>query len=241
MPRSRSRSRPRSRGPRRSRSRSAERRPDARDRTKARSRERSRRSPPRGSRNGDHGEARSRSDDRAERERRGPGPGGTSLLFRNIGERNTVDDLRDEASRYGGIKDVYIPMDFRTRRPKPFAFVEFFKPGDAAAAKSAMDNRELRGSVVSVVWAEKGRKSADIMRKQDGGGGGGGYRSRGHRSRSRSRERERRFVSRSPQRSDFLCPCLRVRFPARVPRLPRVVPTRGCRQRLSLQWSMCER
>ena len=72
-------------------------RPDARDRTKARSRERSRRSPPRGSRNGDHGEARSRNDDHAERERRGPGPGGTSLLFRNIGERNTVDDLRDEA------------------------------------------------------------------------------------------------------------------------------------------------
>ena len=197
-----SRSRSRVRGSRRSRSRSAGRRPESR--TKVRSRERSRdrghdrRSPLRGSREGGS------KGGGAEREDRGPGNGGTSLLIRNIGDRCAMDDLRGAFERYGGIKDVYIPMDHRTRRPKPFAFVEFFKPEDAAVAKTEMDNREIRGSTVSVIYAEKGRKSADSMRKQDGGGGGGGggYRSRGHRSRSRSgsRSRQRRFISRSPQR-----------------------------------------
>jgi len=206
-----SRSRSRVRGSRRSRSRSAGRRPESR--TKVRSRERSRdrgrdrRSPLRGSREG------GRRDGGAEREDRGPGNGGTSLLIRNIGDRCAMDDLRGAFERYGGIKDVYIPMDHRTRRPKPFAFVEFFKHEDAAVAKAEMDNREIRGSTVSVVYAEKGRKSADSMRKQDGGGGGGGgvgggYRSRSHRSRSRSgsRSRQRRFISRSPQRYVFCEP-----------------------------------
>lgn len=70
------------------------------------------------------------------------------MLIRNIGERTTVEDIRYAFERYGGIKDIYIPMDFRTKKPKPFAFCEFFKPDDASVAKNEMDHRDLGGRQV---------------------------------------------------------------------------------------------
>ena len=156
---------------RRSRSRSEKRKPPAhrggdrgdrdRDRKRERSRDRGRdrRSPPRerrgygspprggGGRDYRGGEGRdggSREDNR----RSGGGGGGTSLLIRNIADRTNVDDIRYAFERYGGIKDIYIPMDFRTKKPKPFAFCEFFKSEDASVAKNAMDHRDLGGRQV---------------------------------------------------------------------------------------------
>ena len=35
------------------------------------------------------------------------------------------DDLRDLFSRYGPIQDVYIPMDYYTREPRGFAYVQY--------------------------------------------------------------------------------------------------------------------
>ncbi|KAJ1494033.1 hypothetical protein T484DRAFT_1766963, partial [Baffinella frigidus] len=59
------------------------------------------------------------------RGRGGGGDGGkVSLLIRGISERTSVGELRKVFERYGSVKDVYIPMDFHTRQPKPFAFIE---------------------------------------------------------------------------------------------------------------------
>ena len=33
--------------------------------------------------------------------------------------------MREIFSRYGGIRDVYIPMDYYTREPRGFAYVEY--------------------------------------------------------------------------------------------------------------------
>ncbi len=41
------------------------------------------------------------------------------------GERCPEEELRRAFGRYGTVKDIYIPMDYHTKRPKPFAFVEF--------------------------------------------------------------------------------------------------------------------
>uniref|UniRef100_A0A5F9DLI1 Serine and arginine rich splicing factor 10 n=1 Tax=Oryctolagus cuniculus TaxID=9986 RepID=A0A5F9DLI1_RABIT len=35
------------------------------------------------------------------------------------------EDLRREFGRYGPIVDVYVPLDFYTRRPRGFAYVQY--------------------------------------------------------------------------------------------------------------------
>lgn len=35
------------------------------------------------------------------------------------------EDLRREFGRYGPIVDVYIPLDFYTRRPRGFAYIQY--------------------------------------------------------------------------------------------------------------------
>uniref|UniRef100_A0A3B5BAP6 Serine and arginine rich splicing factor 10 n=1 Tax=Stegastes partitus TaxID=144197 RepID=A0A3B5BAP6_9TELE len=47
-------------------------------------------------------------------------PPNTSLFVRNIADESRPEDLRREFGRYGPIVDVYIPLDFYTRRPRGF-------------------------------------------------------------------------------------------------------------------------
>lgn len=35
------------------------------------------------------------------------------------------DDLRDLFSQYGSISDVYVPLDYYTREPRGFAYVQY--------------------------------------------------------------------------------------------------------------------
>lgn len=35
------------------------------------------------------------------------------------------EDLRREFGRYGPVVDVYIPLDFYTRRPRGFAYIQY--------------------------------------------------------------------------------------------------------------------
>ena len=47
-----------------------------------------------------------------------------SLLVRNLDRCTNVDFLRDTFSKYGEVKDVYMPRNHMTREPKGFAFIE---------------------------------------------------------------------------------------------------------------------
>mmetsp|Transcript_17889 Transcript_17889/g.21888 ORF Transcript_17889/g.21888 Transcript_17889/m.21888 type:complete len:134 (-) Transcript_17889:1035-1436(-) len=110
------------------------------------------------------------------------------------------DDLRAEFEKYGAIRDVYIPLDYYSREPKGFAFVEFLDRYDAEDAMREMDRREFRGRELTVVAAKQRRKTAQEMRRH-GGRGRGRYRSRS-RSRDRGRGYRRdRSYSRSRSRS----------------------------------------
>uniref|UniRef100_A0A7N6B5W7 RRM domain-containing protein n=1 Tax=Anabas testudineus TaxID=64144 RepID=A0A7N6B5W7_ANATE len=51
-------------------------------------------------------------------------PPNTSLFVRNIADESRYD-LRREFGRYGPIVDVYIPLDFYTRRPRGFAYIQY--------------------------------------------------------------------------------------------------------------------
>ena len=43
----------------------------------------------------------------------------------------SIDDIRRLMDKYGEIRDVYIPQDYYTRKPRGFAFVEFYEYRDA--------------------------------------------------------------------------------------------------------------
>uniref|UniRef100_A0A8C8U3L9 RRM domain-containing protein n=1 Tax=Peromyscus maniculatus bairdii TaxID=230844 RepID=A0A8C8U3L9_PERMB len=52
-------------------------------------------------------------------------PPNTSLFVRNVADNTRSEDLWREIGRYGSIVDVYVPLDFYTRRPRGFAYVQF--------------------------------------------------------------------------------------------------------------------
>uniref|UniRef100_A0A452DKT2 RRM domain-containing protein n=1 Tax=Capra hircus TaxID=9925 RepID=A0A452DKT2_CAPHI len=45
--------------------------------------------------------------------------------YLNVADDTGSEDLRREFGRYGPIVDVYVPLDFYTRRPRGFAYVQF--------------------------------------------------------------------------------------------------------------------
>jgi RNA recognition motif-containing protein len=145
----------------------------------------------------DRGDRRSRRDDRGE---------STSVLVRHLNYKTTVDELRKVFTEFGEVVDVYLPLDYHSRRPRGFGFVQFSNGDDANAARKAVDQTEIDGSRVEVVIAQQNRKSPGTMRRfgrrnddrYDDRRGGRGYRDGGY-----SRERRRSYSrSRSGGRRD---------------------------------------
>jgi RNA recognition motif-containing protein len=86
-------------------------------------------------------------------------------------------------SKYGEVRDVYIPPDFHTGRPRGFCFCEFFTAKGASEALDNLNGSTLDGRELSIVFAIHKRKDPNQMRPRGRGGGydrynnrdGGGY------------------------------------------------------------------
>merc|ERR1712113_1185421 len=125
----------------------------------------------------------------------------TSLFIRNISDDCRADDLRKEFSRFGPIKDVYIPLDYYNNRPRGFAYVQFEDLRDASDAKHEMDKRKIAGRYIDVQFAVGDRKTPrDMKRNERSRSRGRRRRSRSRDRRSRSRDRKRRSRSREARR-----------------------------------------
>nr|XP_008516135.1 PREDICTED: serine/arginine-rich splicing factor 12 [Equus przewalskii] len=84
------------------------------------------------------------------------------------------EDLRREFGRYGPIVDVYIPLDFYTRRPRGFAYVQYplsyhfgfptFTQSSRVKAKSGfVGSASLRKSILQALKSKgQGSRSSDI-------------------------------------------------------------------------------
>ena len=165
------------------------------------------------SRSRSRGRSRSRSRSRNRSRDRDTNGQKKSLLVKNLSEDVRGDELKTLMSQHGEVRDVYIPLDYYTRRPRGFAFVEFLDSRDAAAAKQGKDGYELAGRAISVHFAKENRKTPQEMRRdtrrrddydrgrRDHRDGDRDYRGRGRRDRSDSRGRDRRRRSRSRSRS----------------------------------------
>lgn len=195
-----------SRSPSRSRSPSVEKK---RGRSASRSYSRS---PSRSRSPSEKKDERRRETDRPERERRYDDERprrveSTSVLVRKISFRTSGDDLKKPFAEFGEVTDVYLPLDYHSRRPRGFAFVKFANREDAEAAIKALDGTDIDGARVEVVLAQESRKSPRTMRTMSKGSksggrrddrdyddrrrGGYGYRDSRRRSRSRSYSRDR--------------------------------------------------
>ncbi|OII73168.1 RRM domain-containing protein SC35-like splicing factor [Cryptosporidium ubiquitum] len=106
-----------------------------------------------------------------------------SLLIRSLRFDTPTSLVRREFERFGAIRDVYLPLDYRSRRPRGFGFVEYVEEEDAKAALEKMDGAILDGVPINVTFAQEGRKSPESMRHREYESfhGGGGRRVSSHR------------------------------------------------------------
>jgi len=94
---------------------------------------------------------------------------GTKLFVGNLNFTTTEDDLRAAFSEGGRtVKEVAIPSDRETGRPRGFAFVTMGSDGDAKAVIAALDGKDLDGRALRVNEAQ------DKPPRTGGGGGGRG-------------------------------------------------------------------
>jgi RNA recognition motif-containing protein len=97
---------------------------------------------------------------------------GSKIFVGNLDFAATREQVESLFSEAGTIRDVFLPTDRETGRPRGFAFVEFETEEEAERAIERFNGHELGGRTLRVNAAE------DRPRRQGppfGGGYGGGY------------------------------------------------------------------
>uniref|UniRef100_H3CJK8 Serine/arginine-rich splicing factor 10 n=1 Tax=Tetraodon nigroviridis TaxID=99883 RepID=H3CJK8_TETNG len=133
-------------------------------------------------------------------------PPNTSLFVRNISDESRPEDLRREFGRYGPIVDVYIPLDFYTRQPRGFAYIQYPDVRDAEDALHSLDRKWVCGRQIEIQFAQGDRKTPSQMKSKERRSPGRSryddYDRDSRRRRSRSRSYER-YRSRSPSSDHY--------------------------------------
>lgn len=133
----------------------------------------------------------------------------SKVFVGNLDFNTTRAEVQTLFSQVGEIKDVFLPTDRESGRPRGFAFVEFTSDEDAAKAIEKFNGYELSGRALRVNAAEDRPRSGGGPRggggqrpsfSSSGGGGyerdfggdrfgGGGGKTKGSRRNIRSRKR----------------------------------------------------
>ncbi len=101
----------------------------------------------------------------------------SKVFVGNLDFKTTKAEVQSLFSQIGELRDVFLPMDRESGRPRGFAFVEFTSEEDAAKAIEKFNGYEFSGRPLRVNAAED-RPRAGGGRPSGGGGGyrgGGGY------------------------------------------------------------------
>ncbi|HYI12248.1 MAG TPA: RNA-binding protein [Thermoanaerobaculia bacterium] len=91
----------------------------------------------------------------------------SKVFVGNLDFNTTRTEVQDLFAQVGVIRDVFLPTDRESGRPRGFAFVEFENDADATAAIEKFNGYQLSGRALRVNAAEE---------RPRGGGGGGGSR-----------------------------------------------------------------
>ncbi|SKA80553.1 RNA recognition motif. (a.k.a. RRM, RBD, or RNP domain) [Prosthecobacter debontii] len=95
----------------------------------------------------------------------------TKMYVGNLPFSATDVDVRDLFAQYGGVTDVFLPMDRESGRPRGFAFVTMDTPEAMTAAITNLHGKDFNGRSLTVNEARPKEE-----RPAFGGGGGGGGR-----------------------------------------------------------------
>eukprot|EP01104_Vermistella_antarctica_P000728 TRINITY_DN1084_c0_g1_i2.p1 TRINITY_DN1084_c0_g1~~TRINITY_DN1084_c0_g1_i2.p1 ORF type:complete len:128 (-),score=34.90 TRINITY_DN1084_c0_g1_i2:268-651(-) len=77
-----------------------------------------------------------------------------TLYVGGISEEVTKETVEAAFVPFGDLVDVQIPLDYKSQKPRGFAFVEFDLQEDALEALDNMHNSELYGRVLTVNMAK---------------------------------------------------------------------------------------
>jgi RNA recognition motif-containing protein len=104
----------------------------------------------------------------------------SKVFVGNLDFNTTKTEVQTLFGEVGQIRDVFLPIDRESGRPRGFAFVEFASDEDAAKAIERFNGYELGGRRLRVNAAEeRPRGTGGGGGRSFGGGGGGGYRGAG--------------------------------------------------------------
>jgi RNA recognition motif-containing protein len=78
----------------------------------------------------------------------------SKVFVGNLAFQSTQEELQELLSAAGSIRDVYLPNDRATGRPRGFAFVEFSTPQEAEAAIDQFNDYEFAGRKLRVNRAD---------------------------------------------------------------------------------------
>ncbi|XP_023217182.1 serine/arginine-rich splicing factor 12-like [Centruroides vittatus] len=96
-------------------------------------------------------------------------PPNSSLFVRNVPDGTRPEELRSLFAKYGPITDVYIPLDYYTRRTRGFAYIQFEDVRDAEDAIYALDRTRFFGRELEIEFAQGDRKTPSEMRNKERG------------------------------------------------------------------------
>jgi len=99
----------------------------------------------------------------------------SKVFVGNLDFNTTRDEVQSLFAQVGNVRDVFLPNDRETGRPRGFAFVEYENDGDAAKAIEKFNGFELGGRALRVNAAEDRPRRSGGGGGGYGGGGGGGY------------------------------------------------------------------
>jgi len=99
---------------------------------------------------------------------------GSKVFVGNLDFNTTRDEVQSLFAQVGSIRDVFLPTDRESGRPRGFAFVEFENEEDAQKAIERFNGYELSGRALRVNPAED-RPRGGGGQRPGGGYGGGGY------------------------------------------------------------------
>jgi RNA recognition motif-containing protein len=100
---------------------------------------------------------------------------GSKVFVGNLDYNTRREEVQDLFTQVGEIRDVFLPTDRETGRPRGFAFVEYANDEDAAKAIEKFNGYQLGGRALRVNAAEDRPRGAGGGGGRGPGGGGRGF------------------------------------------------------------------
>ena len=90
----------------------------------------------------------------------------TTLCVRNICKNITQKDLEDEFGRFGNIVEIIIPLDFYSKMPKGYCFIEFEDYYQAEDAFYSLHLSTFFGEKIEIDYAKSDWKKELKLKEQ---------------------------------------------------------------------------